>query len=81
MNGQYRDHVWINYSKSIIAADAGSAVFLASFLSYMGHSQDYTSAIEIMDLQKYKVIKQQRQVRTSLRDRTKIPFVFVVGKN
>lgn len=81
MSRKYRDHVWTNYSKNIIAADARSAVFLASFLNYLASSQEYTSAIEIVDLQKYKVVKQQQQIRITLRDRIKIPFIFVVGKN
>ena len=81
MNGQYRDHVWINYSKNIIAADAGSAVFLASFLQYLGTGYEYVSALEIIDLQKYKVIKQKLKIRAALRERIHVPFIFVVGKN
>ena len=81
MNGQYRDHVWINYSKNIMAASAPDAVFLATFINYMEASHDYTSALEIVDLQKYKVIRKQTRVRIALRERLKIPFIFVVGIN
>jgi len=81
MNGQYRDHVWINYSRDIIAADAGSAVFLASFLQYLVDGCEYVSALEVIDLQKYKVIKPKLKVRAALRERMKVPFIFVVGKN
>ncbi|MCW3121443.1 MAG: hypothetical protein JWQ38_935 [Flavipsychrobacter sp.] len=81
MNGQYRDHVWTNFSKSIMATDAGSAVFLASFLQYLGNDYEYTSVLEVIDLQKYKVIKPKTKVRIALRERIKMPFVFVVGKN
>ncbi len=81
MNGQYRDRVWVNYSTNIVAANTNSAVFLASFLSYLGISKDYVSALEVIDLQKYKIIKKQAKVRIALTERMKIPFVFIVGKN
>ena len=76
-----RNNVWLHYVKNIIAADVSSAVFLASYLRYCGMTRNYVSSLEVIDLQKYKVIKQQAKVRIALRDRVKIPFVFVVGKN
>ena len=81
MDRQYRNHAWISYSQSIVAANAPSAVFLASFLNFMGTSKNYASALEIIDLQKYKVIRKQQKVRIALCERLNIPFVFVVGKN
>ncbi|MES2701363.1 MAG: hypothetical protein V4649_01935 [Bacteroidota bacterium] len=58
-----------------------SAVFLASYLRYTDLSKNYASAMEVIDLQRYRVIKQDTKVRIALRDRLHIPFVFVVGKN
>jgi len=81
MNDQHRDHVWLHYVKNIIAADVTSAVFLASYLRYSGITRDYAHALEIIDLQKYKVIRQYNKVCIALRERSNIPFVFVVGKN
>jgi hypothetical protein len=72
---------WLHYVKNIIAADVASAVFLASYLRYSAMSMDYTSYLEVIDLQKYKVISQKNKVRVAMRERSKIPFVFVVGKN
>jgi hypothetical protein len=34
-----------------------------------------------MDLQRYKLIKQEKKVKAALRDRLNVPFVFLVGKN
>lgn len=73
--------VWLHYVKNIIAADVPSAVFLASYLRYSGITKDYASYLEIIDLQKYKVIKKTAKVQAALRDRVHIPFIFVVGKN
>jgi hypothetical protein len=73
--------MWLHYVKNIIAADVSSAVFLASYLRYTAIRKDYVACLEVIDLQKYRIIKQVPKVRLALRDRTKIPFVFVVGKN
>jgi hypothetical protein len=72
---------WLHYVKNIIAADVPSAVFLASYLWHTGISRDYATALEVVDLQKYKVIRQANKVKIALRERLGIPFVFVVGKN
>jgi hypothetical protein len=75
------NNVWLHYVKNIIAADVPSAVFLASYLRYSGITKDYASYLEIIDLQKYKVIKKPAKIQVALRDRVQIPFIFVVGKN
>ncbi len=76
-----RNNEWLHYVKNIIAADMHSAVFLASYLRYSGISKDYASSLEVIDLQKYKLIRQAGKVRIALRDRMHLPFVFVIGKN
>jgi hypothetical protein len=77
----YGNKVWLHYVKNIIAADLSSAVFLASYLRHTSITKDYTASLEIIDLQKYKIITQPAKVRRSIKDRMHIPFVFVVGKN
>ena len=81
MNGHRKNKVWIHYVKNIIAADVPSAVFLASYLRYSDIKKDYVSALEIFDLQKYKLITKPIKVRIALRERMHIPFLFLVGKN
>ena len=76
-----KDHVWLHYVKNIIAADVPSAVFLASYLRNTSNTREYTAALEIIDLQKYKVIRHAAKVKAALRTRISTPFVFVVGKN
>lgn len=73
--------VWLHYVKNIIAADLSSAVFLASYLRHTSVSKDYTAALEVVDLQKYKIITHPVKVRRFINDRMHIPFIFVVGKN
>ena len=78
---QGQDKTWLHYVKDIIAADVYSAVFLASYIRQSAMRKSYIPALEIIDLQKYKVIKEVKKVKSALRERVHIPFVFVVGKN
>jgi len=78
---QGQDKTWLHYVKDIIAADVYSAVFLASYLRQGAIRKTYVPALEVIDLQKYKVIKEVKKVNMALRERIHIPFVFVVGKN
>ena len=73
--------VWHHYLNDIIASDSHSADFLASYLTYTRLNKDYTSFLEIIDLQKYKIISVPSRVRIALRERLHLPFVFIVGKN
>lgn len=75
------NQVWLHYVKNIIAADVSSAVFLASFLRHAEMNKTHAATLEIIDLQKYKVIKNENKIRSALRDRVNVPFVFVVAKN
>ena len=72
---------WLHYVKNIIAADVPSAVFLGSYLRRSAITRDYTGALEVIDLQRYKVIKPAAKVKQALRERMYLPFIFVVGKN
>lgn len=71
----------MHYIKDIIASDVYSAVFLASYMRQATLNRSYTDSLEVVDLQKYKVLKQPQKVRQAIRERVNIPFVFVVGKN
>ncbi|MBS1587230.1 MAG: hypothetical protein JSS82_16975 [Bacteroidetes bacterium] len=78
---QGQDKTWLHYVKDIIAADVYSAVFLASYLRQGSLKRSYVPALEVIDLQKYKVVTDVKKVGKALRERMHIPFVFVVGKN
>lgn len=78
---QGQDKVWLRYIKDIIAADVYSAVLLASQLRDAKFIQGSFSSLEVIDLQKYKVIKDVRKIRAAIRERVHVPFIFIVGKN
>ena len=72
---------WLHYTRHILAADVSSALFLAAYISRGASSKSYVPALEVIDLQKYKVISLPAKVRVAMRERLTIPLVFVVGKN
>lgn len=76
-----QDKVWVHYVKHIIAADVTSAAFLGIYIRQMSLTKAYIPCLEVIDLQKYKIIKEKKKVRKTLSERGTTPFVFVVCKN
>ena len=73
--------IWLNFVKNIIAADIRSAVFLAAFIKNGNTNHSVANAHELVDLNRYKVIKNKRKVQAALINREQKPFVFFVCKN
>ena len=73
--------VWQEFRKDIMAMDTVEGVFLADYLRYLNVTRTYAAALEIADLQRYKVIKEPAKVKTTIFNRLGIPFTFVIGKN
>lgn len=81
MWGDKDNNVWLHYVKNIIAADLRSAIFLASYIRSNSITKNHARYLEVIDLQKYKIINNEVKVRTALSTRADVPFVFVIGKN
>ncbi len=73
--------VWIQHRSDILATDKDDALFLAKYIKVTAIAKTYVSALEVIDLQRYKIINRRVKVQIALRERTDMPFVFVVGKN
>ena len=73
--------VWMHYLNDIIAADVASAVFLSSYMRIALRGRANAAYHEVADLQRYKLLKSPKKVRTALANRVHLPFVFVLGKN
>jgi hypothetical protein len=72
--------VWMHYLNDIIAADVASAVLLSSYMRQMrGHG--FASLHEVVDLQRYKMIRTPRKVSLAMQERLHLPFVFAINKN
>lgn len=72
---------WLHYINDIIAADVYSAVFMASYIRHTNIHKHHAASLEVIDLQRYRVVKPASKVRQVLQDRNRKPFVFIVGKN
>jgi hypothetical protein len=75
------ENTWLHYVKNIIAADIHNAVFLANYLNKLSFTKHYTASLEVMDLNRYKVIRNKSKIREILHDRMRPPFVFIIHKN
>jgi hypothetical protein len=73
--------IWHRFLNDIIAADSGSAHFLATYLDHIRISKKYICSLEVVDLQKYKIITQPVKVRIAMRERLHIPFIFLNCRN
>jgi hypothetical protein len=73
--------VWMHYLNDIIAADVASAVFLSSYMRIALRGKANPMYHEVADLQRYKLIRTPKKVRSALANRVHLPFVFVLSKN
>lgn len=76
-----KDNTWVKYVKNIIASDIHSALFLATYVRQLSFNMNHCICLEIIDVNKYKIISNHKKVRSKLREISRTPFVFVVGKN
>jgi len=77
-----KNKIWLHFIEdNIIAADVNAALFLSEFLHHTNLTRGYLHQLEIIDLQRYKYIREKKRLYAALRERVKLPFVFVIGKN
>lgn len=72
---------WTQFISGISASDEATAHFLWRYTRYLIVNRAQLAAMEVIDLQKYKIIKHPRKVRQAFNDRLHIPFVFLSCKN
>ncbi|OSZ82728.1 hypothetical protein CAP35_05550 [Chitinophagaceae bacterium IBVUCB1] len=72
---------WVHYRNDIIASDVNLAIFLSSYLRQVSIHKLYVNCTEVADLQRYKLIRHPQKVKTAMRERSNIPFVFALNKN
>lgn len=76
-----QDKVWLHYTHNVMAADAIDASFLVGYLHQTGVHRVYLSALEVIDLQRYKLVKNPGKIHNVFQSRMHLPFIFVAGKN
>ena len=78
---QDSNHIWFHYSTGILASDDVSAMFLQRYMQFLTINRAHFSVMEVMDLQKYRLIKDIRKVKKAVNERLSIPFVFLACRN
>lgn len=75
------DTGWTHFRQDVMAHNRASAALLVMFLKQVNKNQIHTTSLEVIDLQRYRIITRPRKVQAALCERLHLPFVFLVGKN
>ncbi|MBS1739315.1 MAG: hypothetical protein JST88_02120 [Bacteroidetes bacterium] len=78
---QKSNKVWLEWQGNILTVDVFEGIFLAAFLQHVKQQRLHTHQLEIIDLQRYKIITKPKIVYQAIRERAQEPFVFIFGKN
>jgi len=77
----YNDKVWMHY-REVLASDKSSAFFLSRYMRHMLINRTYLQCAEIIDLQRYKLIKSSsRKMRQYVNEKLREPFIFLYCNN
>ena len=76
-----QNKVWIKYSNEILAIDSSSARFLVDYLHFVLINRSHIPSHEVIDLQRYKIIREERKVRSAIREKLHVPFIFLSCNN
>jgi hypothetical protein len=76
------EKIWKYYPKSVLALSHEEALYLNEFLLKVRHTSYYISLMEIIDLQRYRLIRKKNIIRRMLTmDFDKQKFLFLFNKN
>jgi len=72
---------WTRFRADVLAAAHPEARFLIGYLRTASRTAAHHRVLEVIDLQRYRVISRPAKLRAALRDRLHLPFVFAVARN
>lgn len=77
-----REKIWKHYPQDITAINNQEAVYILHFMSFVRMTRSYLHLTEIIDLQRYRLVRKKAQVQKLLaRDAQDRIFLFTVNKN
>lgn len=76
------EQIWKQYPQHITAVSNKEAVYLLHYISYLRITRCHLALIEIVDLQRYRLIRKRHQISKflSLPEKERL-FLFPVNKN
>ncbi|KAA5536623.1 hypothetical protein F0919_02840 [Taibaiella lutea] len=76
------EKIWKYYPKSVLALSHEEALYLNEFLLKVRHTKYYINLMEIIDLQRYRLIRKRNIIQRMLTmDFDKQKFLFLFNKN
>ncbi len=80
---QRSKRIWKQYTQNISAVNHQEALYLLHYLTFMQITRNYLNFIEIIDLQRYRIVKDKKKVHKFLsRSAKDAPhFLFPVNMN
>jgi len=76
------ERLWKKYPQDITAASNEEALYLLHYLSYVRNSRCYLQLMEIIDLHRYRIIRNRNKIgRILSAQERKQHFLFPVVKN
>jgi len=72
---------WQYYDTGLMATGYADALFLKKWFRSVLFNNREAQFFNVADLQRYRLYNNPSKVGIAMRERSKIPFVFVIGKN
>jgi hypothetical protein len=77
-----REKIWKYFPLNVLATDHREALYLNHFLMHVRHTKKYLAAMEILDFQRYRIIKKENLVNRFLSlSADQCDFIFPFVKN
>lgn len=77
-----REKIWKHYPQDITAINNQEAIYILHYISFVRITRSYLHLTEIVDLQRYRLVKKKAQVLKMLSlDQGDSAFLFPVNKN
>ncbi len=75
--------IWKQYTRNIAAVNHQEALYLLHYLTFMQITRNYLQLTEIVDLQRYRLIKDKKKIHRILLQNPKeiSSFLFPINKN
>ena len=76
------EKIWLHFPQDIIASGGNDANYLAWFLRWTYVSRTYLRYLEVVDLQRYRLISRKNKIYNIIRSNpADQAFLFIVNKN
>lgn len=76
-----KHEIWKRYHEDVLAMDNYDAFFLSAYIRHANLHRIDAHVTEVIDLQRYRLIRKPGLVRSALREKKHEPFIFFFSLN